>query len=203
MEQINYGREAAYLQYLLRYLLILGGKMHTVEDILALPEGERAELIDGEMFLMATPTWTHQEILGWLHIEIALHIRSRMGKCRVIMAPFGVFIKKDNKNYLEPDISVICNRDKLDEKGCHGAPDWVIEIVSPSSKHMDYKRKLVVYKEAGVREYWIIDPTQETVTVYHFETGKEAVIYKLTDKVKSGILEGLEIDFSDMKRYLE
>lgn len=203
MEQINYGREAAYLRYLLRYLLILGGKMHTVEDILALPEGERAELIDGEMFLMAAPTWTHQEILGWLHIEIAMHIRSNNGKCRVIMAPFGVFIKRDNKNYLEPDISVICNRDRLDEKGCHGAPDWVIEIVSPSSKDMDYKRKRIVYQEAGVREYWIIDPLQETVTIYHFETGEEAARYRFTDKVKSGVLEGLEIDFSDRKRYLE
>lgn len=177
--------------------------MHTVGDILALPEGERAELIDGEMFMMAAPSTSHQEGLAWLSYQILDYIRTNNGKCRVVPAPFGVFIKKDNKNYLEPDISVICERDKLDDKGCHGAPDWVIEIVSPSSKDMDYRRKLFVYREAGVREYWIVDLLQAVITVYNFENSDEAFLYRFTDKVKSGILDGLIIDFYDLKRYLE
>ena len=202
MEQINNRREIAYLQYLLRYMLVLGGKMYTIEDIFALPDGERAELIDGEMFMMATPTTFHQEAQLWLSVQIYNHIQKNNGKCRVVPAPYGVFIKRDDKNYLEPDISVICKRDKLDEKGCHGAPDWVIEIVSPSSKEMDYRRKLKVYREAGVREYWIVDLLKEVVTVYDFEGSHEAVAYCLEDAVKSKIIDGLSIDFLDLKKYL-
>lgn len=203
MEQKNYRRNMAYVQYLLRYMLIVGGKMYTVEDILALPDGERAELIDGEMFMMATPTWTHQGTLIWISNIIYNHIRSKGGNCKVCIAPFGVFIKKDNGNYLEPDISVICDRNKLDEKGCHGAPDWVLEIVSPSSKDMDYNRKLKVYKDAGVREYWIIDPLKDTVTVYDFENKMNEVIFQCTDVIRARIIEGLVIDFNDLKEYLK
>ncbi len=202
MEQINNRREIAYLQYLLRYMLVLGGKMYTIEDIFALPDGERAELIDGEMFMMATPTTSHQETQIWLGNQIFNYIRKNNGKCRVVPAPYGVFIKQDDKNYLEPDISVICKRDKLDEKGCHGAPDWVIEIVSPSSKEMDYRRKLKVYREAGVREYWIVDLLKEVVTVYDFEGSNEAVEYCLDDTVKSKTIDGLSIHFVELKKYL-
>jgi len=91
----------------------------------------------------------------------------------VFPAPFAIFLNKDDKNYVEPDISVICDNDKITDKGCHGAPDWVIEIVSPSSKAMDYFTKLFKYKTAGVREYWIVDPMKQRVTVYLFE--KESV----------------------------
>lgn len=202
MEQISSKREVVYLQYILRYLLAYGGKMYTIEDIFALPEGERAELIDGEMFMMATPTTSHQEALFWLGTQIYNYIRKNSGKCRVVPAPFGVFIKRDEKNYLEPDISVICERDKMDDKGCHGAPDWIIEIVSPSNKEIDYKRKLKVYKEAGVREYWIVDLLEEIVTTYHFEKDGEATEYHLNDRIDSKTIEGLSIDFAELKRYL-
>ena len=114
-----------------------------------------------------------------------------------------MFIKRDEKNYLEPDISVICKRDKLDEKGCHGAPDWVIEIVSPSSREMDYQRKLKVYRKAGVREYWIVDLLKEAVVVFDFAGGEEAVKYRLDDIIGSKTIEGLNIDFSELKKYLE
>lgn len=79
---------------------------------------------------------------------------SKNGNCRVLPAPFGVYIKNDDRHFVEPDISVICDKKKLDEKGCHGAPDWVLEIVSPTSGQMDYVRKLALYQAAGVREYW-------------------------------------------------
>ena len=151
------------------FTMLKGGKGYTIADIEALPEGERAELIDGELFRMDAPMRVHQKILIVLALEITLYIRNKKGKCEVYPAPFAVRIKKDNRNYVEPDISVICDKDKLDEKGCQGAPDWMIEIVSPSSKTMDYERKVKLYREAGAREYWIVDPEAETVTVYDFE----------------------------------
>lgn len=180
-----------------------GKKTHTVDEILALPEGERAELIDGELFMMASPTVTHQDVLGWLFAEIRQYIRNKGGKCKVIPAPFGVFLKKDNKNYVEPDIVVICDRDKLDDQGCHGAPDWAIEIVSPSSKAMDYYRKLEAYRTAGVREYWIVDAARETVIVYDLEHEEAPRMYHFTDSVKAGVLEDFSVDFHELQSYLE
>lgn len=202
MESIKSRREQALLQYLVRYMLLLGGKMYTVEDILALPDGERAELIDGEMFMMATPTWTHQNMVGWLYFEIVQYIRSKKGKCKVCLSPFGVFLKNDNKNYVEPDISIVCDKNKLDEKGCHGAPDWVLEVVSPSSNSIDYQKKYISYKESGVREYWIVDLLKETITLYDFEIGDESKIYSFADSVQAKVIEGLSIDFAKLKKYL-
>ncbi len=181
-----------------RFEMIRGGKGYTTADIEALPEGERAELIDGEMFKMDAPTWTHQDILGELFLEIRLYIKKNKGNCTVLPAPFGVYIKRDNRNYVEPDISVICDKEKRAEKGCIGAPDWVIEIVSPSSKKMDYVRKTALYREAGVREYWIVDPEEKMVTVYDFENDRETVRYSFSDRIKAGIYEDLYIDFSWM-----
>lgn len=146
---------------------------YTIEDIYALPDGQRAELIDGKIYYMAPPSLTHQRISGRLYQSIANYIDSKNGKCEVLAAPFAVFLNDDDINYLEPDISVICDISKLDEKGCHGAPDWVIEIVSPGSKTRDYMTKLFKYRTAGVREYWIVDPDKQMTMVYGFE--KDAV----------------------------
>ena len=99
----------------------------TIDDIYALPDGERAELIDGKIYYMAPPSWTHQRISGKLHQTIANYIDSKNGKCQVLAAPFAVFLNEDDINYVEPDISVICDQSKLDEKGCHGAPDWIVD----------------------------------------------------------------------------
>lgn len=181
-----------------RFMTMKGGKGYTIADIEALPEGERAELIDGEMFRMDTPTWTHQSVLVNLMFEISLYIRKNGGKCKVMPAPFAVYIRKDRYNYVEPDISVICDEEKKSEKGCHGAPDWVIEIVSPSSMKTDYEWKVKLYREAGVREYWIIDAKKERVTVYDFEHGKEAAAYAFTDGIKAGIFEELYLNLSEM-----
>lgn len=144
-------------------------EIYTIEDIYALPDGKRAELIDGKMYYMAPPSRTHQRIVLSLSRKIADYIESKDGWCEINIAPFAVFINKDDINYIEPDISVVCDVSKLDEKGCHGAPDWVIEVVSPGNKPMDYFTKLFKYRTAGVREYWIVDPTKEMVTVYRFE----------------------------------
>ena len=167
-------------------------KTYTVEDMYALPDGERAELVDGEMYDMAPPSTTHQRIVSRLHLKIAGYIESNGGKCEVFPAPFAVFLNKDERNYLEPDISVICDKHKIDEVGCNGAPDWVIEIVSKSSRHMDYYIKLFKYQKAGVREYWIVDPEKEVVTVYSFEN-ETMEQYAFEDAVPAGIYDDFTI----------
>ena len=141
---------------------------HTIDEILALPEGVRAELIDGKIYYMAAPTRTHQQILVEMTYLVVDYIKKHHGQCQVYPAPFALYLHADNSIYLEPDLTVVCNPDKLDEKGCHGAPDWVVEIASPSSYKLDSSLKLVKYRDAGVREYWLILPDQQCVDVYTF-----------------------------------
>lgn len=179
------------------FMMIEGGKRYTVADIEALPEGERAELIDGEMFMMAAPTLTHQGLLMWLAVTIWNYIAEHKGRCKIVPAPFGVYIKDDEHNFVEPDISVICDQNKLDEKGCHGAPDWTVEIVSPSSKHMDRVRKLALYRDAGVRLYWIVDSAHRNVTVYDLGHDSDPKVYSFTERISVGIYEDFAIDFNE------
>ncbi len=141
---------------------------YTVEDIISLPDGERAELIDGVWYDMAAPTGIHQEILIAVAGELRNYIRENGGNCKVMPAPYAVFLNNDDYNYVEPDVSVICDPEKLDDKGCHGAPDLVIEIISPSTKEKDYGIKLFKYRTAGVREYWVINPDTRTVDTHFF-----------------------------------
>lgn len=172
-------------------------KKYTIEDIYNLPEGQRAELIDGQMYMMAPPNTSHQRISNYISTEINLYIRSQYGKCEVFTAPFAVFLNGGDRNYVEPDISVICDKNKLNDKGCDGAPDWIVEIVSPSSQRMDYMIKLFKYRTAGVREYWIVDKQKNRITVYNFEND-EMKEYTFSDSIKVGIYQGFEIDFSSM-----
>jgi len=172
-------------------------KKYTIEDIYNLPEGTRAELIDGQIYYMAPPSSKHQEISMELSRLIANHIKSKDGPCKVYPAPFAVFLNEDDTKYVEPDISVICDKDKLDDKGCHGSPDWIIEIVSPSSKRMDYHIKLFKYHTAGVREYWIVDHAKNRIMVYNFES-EDTLDYTFQDKVEVNIYDDLAIDFSQL-----
>lgn len=166
--------------------------IYTIEDIYALPDGKRAELLDGKLYDISPPSWSHQRLSRKLHQSIANYIDSHNGKCEALAAPFAVFLNDDDINYVEPDISVICDHSKLDDKGCHGAPDWIIEIVSPSSKSRDYMTKLFKYRMAGVREYWIVDPQKQQVMVYGFE--KDCVEqYDFGENVPVGIYEGFSI----------
>ncbi len=177
-------------------------RIYTINDIYELPEGQRAELIDGKMFMMAPPSRMHQQIISELNYRITDYIKKKQGGCEVYPAPFAVFLNADHRNYVEPDISVICDKDKLDEKGCNGAPDWVIEIVSPSSRQMDYYRKLYKYQNAGVREYWIIDKEKNRIVVHQFEkeAGEE---YTFEDVVPVGIYEDFSIDFKEIDEIAE
>lgn len=168
---------------------------YTIEDIYNLPDGQRAELIDGELYMMSSPGRIHQKFVHFFDRTIGNYIQSKNGDCEVYPVPFAVFLNDDDKIYLEPDISVICDKDKLTDEGCKGAPDWILEIVSPSSRSMDYSKKLFKYGTAGVREYWIVDPIKRQTVVYNFEhdTYEE---YSLTDKIKVGIYEDFEIDLA-------
>lgn len=167
-------------------------EFYTIEDIYALPDGERAELIDGKIYYMPPPNTRHQRLVSDLHYLIKDFIKRNNGECEVFPSPFAVFLNEDDVNYVEPDISVICDKNKITDKGCNGAPDWVIEIVSPSSKQMDYYKKLFKYRTAGVREYWVVDPERELVTVYNFE--KDSMEEYFFDKdIPVGIYEGFSM----------
>jgi len=174
---------------------------YTEEDYYNLPENVRAELIDGQFYYQAAPSRIHQEILMVLSKRIANYIDSKKGACKVYPAPFAVkLFEDDDKIVVEPDISVICDPNKLTDRGCTGAPDWIIEIVSPSNSSHDYIHKLNLYAKAGVREYWIVDPRSEKVLVYHLEqTDFKVDSYTFQDKVKVNIYDDLWIDFKELE----
>jgi Uma2 family endonuclease len=174
--------------------------IYTEEDYYNLPENVRAELIDGQIYYMAAPSRVHQKILNAVNNTIFNYIRSKDGLCEVYPAPFAVkLFSEDDKNVVEPDISVICDPNKLTDKGCTGAPDWIVEIISPSNSSHDYVRKLNLYMDAGVREYWIVNPMEREVLVYFLEQDKFKVkSYTLQDKIKVNIYDDLWIDFTEL-----
>lgn len=171
---------------------------YTIEYIYSLPEGQRAELIDGVIYDMAPPNLKHQMISGELFAVIHHYIKSNNGSCKVVAAPFAVFLNADNRNYVEPDISVICDKSKLDDRGCNGAPDWIIEIVSPSTKRIDYGIKLFKYRTAGVREYWIINPLTNTINVFDLEKNELSDQYHFDDDISVCIYPDFRINLSKL-----
>jgi Uma2 family endonuclease len=152
----------------------LEDQYYTYADILEWDEGERCELIDGELVMLAAPSRVHQEVLGEIFSQIHGFLKGK--PCKVYPAPFGVrlFPKEDNSDdvFFEPDITVVCDPAKLDDRGCNGAPDLVVEILSPSTIKNDLLYKLNKYREAGVREYWIADPEGKTLSANVLEQGR-------------------------------
>lgn len=174
-------------------------KNYTEDDYYNLPETVRAELINGQFYSMAAPSRIHQKILSALHILIGNYIQEKAGSCEVYPAPFAVKLFDDKRTIVEPDISVICDPKKLTDNGCSGAPDWIIEIVSPSTSSHDYVRKLNLYADAGVREYWIVNPKNQTVFVYFFEQNAFDVrSYTFHDKIRVNIYPDLSVDFTEL-----
>jgi len=172
--------------------------LYTIDYIYSLPDGKRAELIDGVLYDMAPPLRIHQRIIHKMERCLGDYIDRNGGACEVYPAPFAVFIAKDDKNYVEPDISVICDKNKLSDRGCEGAPDLIIEVVSPSSRRMDYSTKNTLYSENGVREYWIIDPQKERVTAYHYEEDSAPSVYPFDWKIPVGIYPGFTINIANL-----
>ena len=176
----------------------------TLEDYYQLPDERRAELIDGVIYDMSAPTIIHQKIS--LEISVRLHafISQKKGACMVFSAPVDVQLDCDNKTMVEPDVGIICDTSKIKRFGIYGAPDFVLEVISPSTKKRDYALKLSKYMEAGVREYWIVDFVQAKILVYYFEGDNYPVIYGFDKPVPVNIYGGdLTIDFSNIAKWLE
>lgn len=168
------------------------------EDYWNLPEGQRAELIDGKLYAMAPPNRIHQELVQQLSRTIGNFIASSNGFCKVYPAPFAVNLTANDKTWVEPDISVICDTSKLSDRGCEGAPDWVIEVVSPSTQSRDYLKKLWLYQNTGVREYWIVNPIMKNVQVYTFDKDENSTQFSFDDEISVYIFDNLSIKISDL-----
>jgi len=175
---------------------------YTYKDYLSWDDDERWELINGQAYNM-TPALAprHQELSGELFRQFSNFL---LGKsCKVYPAPFDVRLPDpgesddDAQNVVQPDISVVCDRSKIDDRGCKGSPDLVIEILSPSTARKDMKEKFLLYERAGVKEYWVVDPSAKTVMIFRqyidSRFGRPEV-YSEEDQVAVGILEGLTID---------
>ncbi|HRP97896.1 MAG TPA: Uma2 family endonuclease [Rhodocyclaceae bacterium] len=175
---------------------------HTYADYLTWPEDVRYELIDGVAYLMGpAPVRVHQEIVGEIFRQTANALEGR--PCRAYVAPFDVRLPKGNEadaqvdTVVQPDVLVVCDEAKLDERGMRGAPDWVVEVLSPSSAGHDQTVKLAAYERAGVAEVWLVHPTDRVVTVYRLEGRSygRAAIHEMTDSLAVGVLPGVCIDW--------
>ncbi len=175
----------------------------TLEEYDALPEDTRAEIFDGQIFYMSSPSQEHQTISMELSTILNTYIKNSKGDCRVFHAPFDVKLSDTPLTIVQPDLMIVCDKNKLDGKRCNGAPDFIIEIVSPGNPADDYIRKLYHYKNAGVREYWIVDPQRKNITVNNFAENILNVPYTFNSVLKVNIYKDLYIDFSDITRILE
>ena len=172
---------------------------YTYEDFCTWDDGERWELIDGIAYMMAAPLRVHQEISGNLHFQLYDFLKNK--PCKVYAAPIDVRLNADGADdtVLQPDIAVVCDRSKLDDKGITGAPDMVIEILSPSTASYDRTLKFDQYLRAGVREYWIADPDSKTVSAHILENGRYYVTaYGENDAAPVHVLEGCRIALRDV-----
>ncbi len=176
---------------------------YTIDDINALPEDYRAELIDGVIYDMTAPGSRHQIIISRLFTALANYIDANGGGCIPMIAPVDVQLDCDDKTMVQPDLFIACDRSKLRDAGIFGAPDFIIEVLSPSTRMKDLSIKLAKYQNAGVREYWIVDPEQEKVLVYDFTREVYPVIYGFADKIPVGIYKGdCIVDFDVIQKYL-
>ena len=170
---------------------------YTAEDYFAIPEDVRAELIEGVLYDMATPSFVHQDILRNLAFQLETCMKEHPCGCRLFFAPIGVQLDCDDRTVLEPDLILFCDDGKMRKRVYYGAPDFVVEILSPSTKRKDVTIKLRKYIAANVREYWIVDPETERVFVYQIEAGELPLICGYGDRVPVGISGGkCSIDFT-------
>ena len=178
---------------------------YTFADVLTWNENERIEIINGEALMMAPPSRVHQEISGEIFRQLANYLEGK--KCRVYAAPFAVRLferdveaPEDVDTMVEPDLSVVCDSDKLDKYGCKGAPDVVIEILSPSTQRHDRLVKLGLYQRAGVREYWIVNPEDQTVQVMLLDGGGILQLHEVYDRTGVAKINSLEGCFIELNK---
>ncbi len=177
----------------------------TYGDYCGWKEDERWEIIDGVPYNMTGPSRQHAEISRELGFQFVSFFRGR--PCQVYSAPFDVRLPRGNEadneidTVVQPDLLVVCDEKKLDDRGCRGAPDLIIEILSPSTAARDCIQKRSLYERHGVREFWTVDPANRIVTVYLLDAGRKfgkPEIYGDTDKINVSIVEGLEIKLDEV-----
>jgi Uma2 family endonuclease len=181
--------------------LLTEKEYYTYADYLEWDEGERYELIDGEAYMMAPPSRPHQGISMELSGAFWEFLKGK--PCKVYTAPFSVRLHPaedlSDDTVVIPDLIVVCDSSKLDHRGCNGAPDLVVEILSPSTSRHDRNVKFQKYREAGVREYWIVDPEDKSLVVYALKNGEYvASTYEDTDTVQVAVLPGCAIDLKSV-----
>ena len=163
---------------------------YTLEDYYALPDEQRVELINGVFYDMGATTSPHQIIGGEIHAQLLSFRNARKGPCLPMMSPVDVQLDRDNRTMVQPDVIIVCDRSKITYKGIFGAPDFIVEVLSPSTRKKDMTLKMAKYIDAGVREYWLIDPRTRQVVVHDFEHGNIPAIYTFLDKIPVGIWDG-------------
>ena len=172
---------------------------YTIDDYYALPDDRRAELIDGKFYDMAGASFRHQAIIGEVLFQIKSCMKKNKRKCRVFTAPCDVQLDQDEYTMVQPDLQVICHDENLHRYVYFGAPDFVMEVLSKNNRSHDLITKLFKYKNAGVREYWIVDPESEQIMVYLLEKGDLPRFYQRNDRVPVYISDGIcEIDFEEV-----
>ena len=174
---------------------------YTLDDYYALPDNIRAELIDGKLYYLSAPSVTHQRVLGEIFSQIFYFVKSNKGKCEVFFSPIDVHLDLDNKTMVQPDIVIICDPKKTEEgKRVEGAPDLAVEVLSPSTSRKDTTIKLRKYKNAGVKEYWIVDPEDKTVYVFDFTQDKISMsIFSFKDPIPVSLYDGkCVVDLSEL-----
>lgn len=174
----------------------------TLKQYESLPENRRVEVFDGIAYDMASPSQIHLSISMQLSTVINNYILRKKGPCHIFSTPFDVKLSDQPLIIVQPDIMVICSEKKLDGKRCNGAPDFIIEIVSPGNPADDYIRKLYYYKNYSVREYWIVDPRRKTISVNYFEGNIISVQYPFDSIIKVNIYDDLFINFSEIAEML-
>ena len=187
-------------------IIRIGGYTYDTYKKLDLPEGTRVEVIDGYIYTMDAPNIWHQKIVSYLVSEFIHHIVKNKGKCSAMASPVDVRIEYDNgdKTVVQPDMIVIFDKDKIDKgESIIGGPDFVLEVISRSSRLKDTGIKLIKYRESGVREYWIADYENERVIKHSFEKDDAVTVYTFDDKVPVDIYDGkLVIDFKEVMEYV-
>ena len=173
-----------------------------LDEYEALPEDTRAEVFEDQIQYRASTSQIHQTILLALSSYLNSYVKSKERLCKVISAPFDVKLDDHLLLIVQPDIMIVCDKSKLDGKRCNGAPDFIIEIVSPNNSSDDYIKKLYYYKKYGVREYWIVDPNRRTVSVSYFEGDMISIPYAFSSTIKVNIYSDLYVDFKEIEQML-
>lgn len=176
---------------------------YTISDYYNLPEEKHVELLDGVFYDMAAPSVIHQRIIGELYMQIAGYIKEKGGECVPMLSPVDVKLDEDEYTMVQPDLLIVCDPNKIKDERVEGAPDFVLEVVSPSSGARDYVKKVAKYMAAGVREYWILDPVKKRVMVYDFENDGVPYIQGLEGELGLKIYgDELRVSFEEIKRLI-